>query len=124
MLNISSDGNKLNDYESNTPKGLTDSPAGGKLSGTENNTDAELVAKSQDTLLCGKKRNHTREGVLDLAEGKKTSRKEFSAKYPDQPNKGLDDQIEPSVKHDSAHLSQVSLIFYNSANGKESSDNL
>ena len=115
MSNISSEGNKLNDYESNTPKQLTDSPAGGKLSGTENNTDAEIVAKSQDTLLCGKKRNHTREGVHNLAEGeikseKKASRKEFSAKFPDQPNKILDDQIEPSLKLDSAHLSQVSLI--------------
>ena len=37
------EGNKLNDFESDTPKQLSDSPAGEKMSGTENNTESDHV---------------------------------------------------------------------------------
>ena len=69
------EGNKLNDFESDTPKGLTDSPAGEKLSGTDNNTESDHAAnagtsKAQDALLCGKKLSHAREDVRNVADKK------------------------------------------------------
>ena len=92
MPNGTIEGNKLNDFESDTPKQLSDSPAGEKLSGTDNNTESDHVtnasaSKVQDALLCGKKLSRARDDVRNLADKKgeisdeKVKHKEFSAKY-------------------------------------------
>lgn len=70
-----SEGNKLNDFESDTPRQLSDSPAGEKLSGSDNNTESDRPAsantsKATDAVLCGKKLSHAREDVRNLADKK------------------------------------------------------
>jgi len=88
------EGNKLNDYESDTPKQLTDSPNADKFSGTDNITESDLASnschKAQDPILCGKKHSHAREDIRNLntsrgegeikSEDKVQQQSEFSAK--------------------------------------------
>ena len=91
MPNGTTEGNKLNDFESDTPKQLSDYPAGEKISGTDNNTEDiapnASSSKAQDALLCGKKLSRARDDVRNLADKKgeisdeKVKHKEFSAKY-------------------------------------------
>ena len=130
MPNGTIEGNKLNDFESDTPKQLSDSPAGEKLSGTDNNTESDhapnaSASKAQDALLCGKKLSRAREDVRNLADKKgeisdeKPKQKEFSAKYSEQPKKMYEEKSAPGVKHESSHISQVSQILHNSSNGKD-----
>ena len=129
MPNGTTEGNKLNDFESDTPKQLSDSPAGEKISGTDNNTEDiapnASSSKAQDALLCGKKHSRAREDVRNLADKKgeisdeKAKQKEFSAKYSEQPKKMYEEKSAPALKLESSHASQVSDLRHKSSNRKE-----
>ena len=130
MPNGTTEANKLNDFESDTPRQLSESPAGEKLSGTDNNTESDhapnaSASKAQDALLCGKKHSRAREDVRNLADKKgeisddKAKQKEFSAKYTEQPKKMYEEKSAPGLKLESSHAAQVSRLLRKISNGKE-----
>ena len=67
------DENKLNDFESNTPKQLTDSPNADKSSSSDMITDSDRASgagasKIKEAMLCGQKRTHARENGKNLTD--------------------------------------------------------
>ena len=111
------DENKLNDYEANTPKQLTDSPNAEKSSSSDMITDSDRASgagasKIKETLLCGQKRTHARENGKNLtdkveSQDDKPKSSEFSAKNFDQPITKYEDKSVPPLKLEVPPSSQV-----------------
>jgi len=109
--------NKLNDFESNTPKQLTDSPNADNSSGSDGISGNDMMSgagliKDKEALLCGQKRTHARENNKNLTDklriqsDEKLKQAEFSAKNFDQPLMKYDDKSVPSLKLDVSSSAQ------------------
>lgn len=128
--------NKLNDFESNTPKQLTDSPNADNSSGSDGISGNDMMSgagliKDKEALLCGQKRTHARENNKNLTDklriqsDEKLKQAEFSAKNFDQPLMKYDDKSVPSLKLDVSSSAQVSCSRrFNSQRKRKGSSNL
>ena len=127
--------NKLNDFESNTPKQLTDSPHADHSSGSEGISGNGMVSgaalgKDKDALLCGQKRPHARENNKNLTDklriqsDEKLKQAEFSAKNFDQPLMKYDDKSVPSLKLEVSGSGQVSSFHRSDSQRKSTEPNI
>ena len=95
--------NRLNDFDSDSPRNLSESQNNDKMANLNRNMLTEAigkttVSKTQDVLLCGKKQSHLREDIRSVADRRteisdnKSHQKEFSAKQLAEAKKTANDK--------------------------------
>lgn len=114
--------NRLNDFDSDSPRNLSESQNNEKMVNLNRNMLTEAigkttVSKTQDALLCGKKQSHSREDIRATVDKRteisdsKSHQKEFSAKQQDQQKKTANDKQSTPSKADGLQASLVSFYF-------------